>query len=61
MVVCTHLPLASHRMIAGGHWAFDLYFLGTFEAVASTPEPSADADITTSDKQLLLDLHNEAR
>ncbi|CAN0028972.1 unnamed protein product [Pylaiella littoralis] len=59
---CDYPCLGDEDEFCGGYWAFDLFFVGAPGTLASTPSPAGEADVATpSDRQILLDLHNEAR
>lgn len=45
-----------HPKQTGGFWSFDLYYIGETE-----PAAAGDRVDDSSEKQVLLDLHNEAR
>ena len=66
--IFTHAELARpdrSLTTAGGDWGFDLYSVGELEDSASTSSstsaPYVEGDARPSEKQVLLDLHNEAR
>lgn len=45
-----------HPKHTGGYWSFDLYYIGE-----TAPAASGESVEESSEKQILLDLHNEAR
>ncbi|CAM9138778.1 unnamed protein product [Ectocarpus fasciculatus] len=53
---CDYPCKGDDNLVCGGHWSFDLYFIGDTEAA-----DGAESADNSSEKQILLDLHNEAR
>ncbi|CAB1103880.1 unnamed protein product [Ectocarpus sp. CCAP 1310/34] len=53
---CDHPCKGDDNLVCGGFWSFDLYYIGETE-----PAAAGDNVDDSSEKQVLLDLHNEAR
>ncbi|CBJ33994.1 putative zinc metalloendopeptidase [Ectocarpus siliculosus] len=53
---CDHPCKGDDNLVCGGFWSFDLYYIGE-----TGPADAGDSVDDSSEKQVLLDLHNEAR
>ncbi|CAM9289939.1 unnamed protein product, partial [Scytosiphon promiscuus] len=61
---CDITCMGDESSTCGGYWSFDLYVIHLSEPMAPTPAPTISTpqvDEGQSEKQILLDLHNEAR